>query len=122
LQAQQQVVIREFADLFFGQKNAQLAFDKFIPTEYINHNPFTQTGRQNALNFLVPALQNPDISYDHITAFAGENFGLVHYRFKFASNNTAGMDKFRFVGTCIVEHWDVLQQITGLEANPIAFF
>jgi predicted SnoaL-like aldol condensation-catalyzing enzyme len=32
------------------------------------------------------------------------------------------MDLYRFQGTCIVEHWDVSQTITGNETNPIAFF
>ncbi|PPR01248.1 hypothetical protein CVT24_006012 [Panaeolus cyanescens] len=121
LQAAQQAVIKDFANLFLVQKNVRLAFDKYIPGEYINHNPFAQSGRQNALNVLVPALANQALTYDNVSAFAGGGYGLLHYRMKQGSN-TAVMDKFRFVGTCIVEHWDVAQTISGRESNPIAFF
>src|SRR5690606_32256612 len=41
-------------------------------SEYINHNPFATTGRQAALDVLVPALANPNLVYDFKASFAGE--------------------------------------------------
>jgi predicted SnoaL-like aldol condensation-catalyzing enzyme len=52
----------------------------------------------------------------------------LHYKLDVRGGLEAGgsslaiVDLFRFEGTCIVEHWDALQQITGDEVNPNAFF
>ncbi|KAJ2923812.1 hypothetical protein H1R20_g13284, partial [Candolleomyces eurysporus] len=122
LQAAQQQAIADFGNLFLVQKNIQRGFDLFIPGEYINHNPYATSGRQNALNILVPALASSSLTFTNVHAFSGQGYGLLHYRMRNGGSSTAVMDKFRFVGTCIVEHWDVGQSISGRESNPIAFF
>lgn len=121
-QAKQSAAIKDFANLFLVQKNIQAAFDYYVPGEYINHNPGAMTGRQNALNVLIPFLATPGISITVASVFAGEGFGYLHYKLSLPGVNFAVMDRYRFEGTCIVEHWDVAQQITGNETNPIAFF
>lgn len=90
--------------------------------EYINHNPYATSGRQNALNILVPALKDPSLSISNHQWFAGQGYGLLHYKMTFNGSSSAVMDRFKFAGTCIVEHWDSVQGITGSESNPIAFF
>jgi len=55
--------------------------------------------------------------------FAGEGFGVLHYRMTVPGMvDLAIMDRFRFEGDCIVEHWDTSSTITGREPNPIAYF
>ncbi|KIM23467.1 hypothetical protein M408DRAFT_320746 [Serendipita vermifera MAFF 305830] len=121
-EALQRAAMKDFADLFLVQKNIRKAFDDYIPGDYINHNPGAQSGRQNALNALEPFLANSNLKFTLSAVFAGEGFGYLHYKLSFSGTNMAVMDRYRFQGTCIVEHWDVSQQITGSEANPIAFF
>ncbi|KAF5332148.1 hypothetical protein D9611_008127 [Ephemerocybe angulata] len=130
LEKRQQEALADFARLFLAQKNVQAAFDKYIPGQYIQHSPaVAQSGRQVALDFLIPSLADPGFSTSNLKAFAGEGYGILHYKMNLFGGlgatggiSLAVADIFRFQGTCIVEHWDVLQQIQGNEANPIAFF
>jgi predicted SnoaL-like aldol condensation-catalyzing enzyme len=51
---------------------------------------------------------------------------MIHSKVDLKITNFTGtfsaVDYFRFRGTCVVEHWDILQQITGDETNPMAYF
>ncbi|TEB37721.1 hypothetical protein FA13DRAFT_1620547 [Coprinellus micaceus] len=122
LQAAQQDAFANFAGLFLVQRDIQQAFDLYIPGCYINHNPFAKSGRENALAFLLPALAEPTLTISNIEWFSGQGYGVLHYKMGLNGTYSAVMDKFRFEGTCIVEHWDTVQGITGNESNPIAYF
>ena len=37
-------------------------------------------------------------------------------------NETAIVDLFRFNGSCIVEHWDVIESVDNATTNPIALY
>lgn len=92
--------------------------------QYIQHNPFAPQGREFAIEFLSTSMAQ-GIEASHITAFAGQGYGILHYEMRQLPPRNATfavVDYFRFEGTCIVEHWDVLQVVTGNEPNPIAFF
>ena len=138
-QAHQQAAIADVANIFLVQKNIQKLFDEYIPgyvstsvvrglrtnpsnRQYINHNPLAQSGRQAAIDILVPFFQTPGFAIEPHQVFGGQGYGTLHYKLSFSGINLAIMDLFRFQGTCIVEHWDVSQTITGNETNPIAFF
>jgi predicted SnoaL-like aldol condensation-catalyzing enzyme len=48
---------------------------------------------------------------------------MIHY--KFAAPNSpllAFMDLWRFNGTCMEEHWDVIEALPADATNPIALF
>ena len=149
LQTLQQQALADFAYLFLTRRDAKAAFDKYIPgcvfqssnkwtslltlhisRQYIQHSPaVAESGRDVALAFLVPSLQSPGFSSSNLKTFAGQGLGIMHYRMNLNGGlgatdgvSLAVADIFRFKGTCIIEHWDVLQQITGTELNPIAFF
>ncbi|KAJ2932831.1 hypothetical protein H1R20_g4262, partial [Candolleomyces eurysporus] len=124
LQRRQQAAIKDFAKIFLVEKDAKKAFDAYIPGEYIQHNPDALSGRQPAIDFLTVLWGTPSMVFTNITAWAGEGIGMIHYRMRApeADIHMAVMDRLRFEGTCFVEHWDVLQRITGNETNPLAFF
>ncbi|RXW24389.1 hypothetical protein EST38_g1497 [Candolleomyces aberdarensis] len=125
----QRAAFDDFIFLLTLSRNPQAAFDKYVPgvfsksRQYIQHNPNALSGRENALNFLVPAWKDPAWSLYVLRQFVDKGHGITTSR---ASVNgtviSAVMDIFRFEGTCIVEHWDVVQAVTGNETNPIAFF
>ncbi|KAG2002943.1 hypothetical protein CC2G_003585 [Coprinopsis cinerea AmutBmut pab1-1] len=122
LRLRQEAAIKDFAEIFLIEKNPQKVFDKYIPGEYIQHNPDALSGRQPAIDFLKDLWSTPGIRFANISAWAGEGFGMMHYRMTAPDFDYAVMDRLRFKGTCFNEHWDVLQRIYGNETNPIAFF
>jgi predicted SnoaL-like aldol condensation-catalyzing enzyme len=135
--------LADYANLFVFKQDVQTSFDRYVPgfvsgliyqrgtraltnqppSEYKQHNPFGEQGREFAIEFLKNGFAG-GIKTSHLTIFSGQGYGIMHYKAQFLSDNVtmAVVDYFKFKGTCIVEHWDVLQEITGTEPNPIAFF
>ncbi|CAA7268952.1 unnamed protein product [Cyclocybe aegerita] len=115
--------LQDFTHSFLVNRNIQVGFDDWIPGTYINHSPNAESGRESAVRVLIPFVSNPDLWITVAQVFAGQGFGLLHDRAMITNQlDIAIMDLFRFNGTCIMEHWDVGQTITGGEPNPIAFF
>src|SRR5690606_6529136 len=57
-------VMEAFIPMFFEQRNAKDAFEKWVHPDYINHNPMAQTGRDAAVSFLQPFFDaNPQARY-----------------------------------------------------------
>lgn len=100
-----------------------LTFSRSNLSEYIEHNPFGLSGRENAITFLTGFIQTPGLTIRNLTAYAGGGFGHLHFRETLPGEfDRVIIDRLRFVGTCFVEHWDVAQDVTGEETNPLAWF
>ncbi|KAJ2933196.1 hypothetical protein H1R20_g3897, partial [Candolleomyces eurysporus] len=123
LAQKQYEALADYANLFVFKQDVQTSFDRYVPGEYKQHNPFAEQGREFAIEFLKNGFAG-GIKTSRLTIFSGQGYGIMHYKAQFLSDNVtmAVVDYFKFKGTCIVEHWDVLQEITGTEPNPIAFF
>ncbi|TFK21459.1 hypothetical protein FA15DRAFT_672586 [Coprinopsis marcescibilis] len=126
LDKKQQDALADFAHLYFVARDIDTAFNTLtlLYRQYIRHNPNAEQGRHTAIPALKALWGNPLMTTSNRSWFAGQNYGMLHFKFIIGATNTsmAVVDKFRFEGTCIVEHWDVMQAITGNEPNPIAFF
>lgn len=94
--------------------------------EYRQHSPFAQQGREFAIQVLSDAYAQDAMNITLQRIFSGQGFGIIHSKVDLRITNFTGsfsaVDYFRFRGTCVVEHWDILQQVTGDETNPIAYF
>ncbi|KJA14154.1 hypothetical protein HYPSUDRAFT_150744 [Hypholoma sublateritium FD-334 SS-4] len=123
LEVKQQAALADFAHLYIDLHDIQTAYDRWVPGEYIQHNPNAPQGREAAIQILSAGFANPEVTSTNATVFGGQGFGAIHFKLTVSPTTSfAVVDYFRFQGTCIVEHWDVLQQIFGNETNPIAFF
>ncbi|KAF6764241.1 hypothetical protein DFP72DRAFT_1163252 [Ephemerocybe angulata] len=121
----QSLAIKNYAYILFVKKDVKAAFDAFVPGPvYIQHNPNIVSGRDAIIEALTGPWATPDLVFDHIQAWAGEGYGMVHYRTWGGGGavHLSVMDRMKFQGTCIVEHWDLMQSITGNETNPEAWF
>ncbi|KAF5226911.1 hypothetical protein FAUST_12107 [Fusarium austroamericanum] len=98
---QTQERFNRFAYAFIYEKNLTKAFE-YIAVDYINHNPFAQNGSAAALDILGPVWGNTTI-LPFRTRFK-DNMGWLNYN---ASGIGEVVDRFRWEGGCIVEHWDV---------------
>ena len=84
------------------------------PTQYIQHNPQTQTGREG-LAALFARLSKTSPRVNIVRAFADGDFVFGHTEYDFASRRI-GFEVFRFEGDFAVEHWDNIQPRQG--PNP----
>ncbi|TFK21211.1 hypothetical protein FA15DRAFT_645902 [Coprinopsis marcescibilis] len=123
LAQRQQAAGADFFDILLRRHDVQTAFDKYIPGTYIQHNPTAQQGRAFAIPF-IQGLFAPPAASSNITVFSGQGYVFAHHKYVQPDGRAvyAIMDYFRFQGTCLVEHWDVMQEITGDEPNPLAYF
>jgi predicted SnoaL-like aldol condensation-catalyzing enzyme len=83
-------------------------------TQYIQHNPQTQTGREG-LAALFARLSKTSPRVNIVRAFADGDFVFGHTEYDFASRRV-GFEVFRFEGDFAVEHWDNIQPRQG--PNP----
>ncbi|KAF5340045.1 hypothetical protein D9611_012390 [Ephemerocybe angulata] len=119
----QDTAIKDFAQIFFVDRNPKKAFDKYVPGRYIEHNPNGLSGRENAISFLTGFLATPGLTVTNLTAYAGGGFGHMRFREGVKGEfDRVVSDRLKFEGTCFVEHWDVSQDVTGQETNPLAWF
>ncbi|KAK4458561.1 hypothetical protein QBC42DRAFT_300162 [Cladorrhinum samala] len=100
-QEELEVRFNDFVQAFVGkQKNITKAFE-YIANDYINHNPMAQNGAASAWNILSPIWGG--IQHNLIRSTITGNMSWVNY-------NGGGfgtiVDRFRWEGGCIAEHWD----------------
>lgn len=118
-------VLDEFIPLFYEQRNAKLAFERWVHPDYKNHNPFAATGRDAAVAFLQPFFDsNPQARYIVHRVIADDDLVAVHNEARFNPDEqpSAVVDIFRVENCKIVEHWDVIQQVPAQSANQNGMF
>lgn len=118
-------VMDEFIPLFFEQRNAELAFEKWVHPDYINHNPMARSGRDAAVDFLQPFFDaNPQARYIVHRVLVDGDLAAVHNEARFNPDQqpSAVVDIFRVEDCKIVEHWDVIQQVPEQSMNDNTMF
>ncbi|GME66204.1 hypothetical protein GTA08_BOTSDO11583 [Neofusicoccum parvum] len=121
--AEQRAIFGEFVQKFLVEKNATRALLDHAAEDYIQHNPFFLSGRQVAIDAL-SGFPSSAVNYTIINRGFDADRGWVHYRLDTAGapEPSAVVDIFRLEGTCIREHWDVIQQRPANATNPIAMW
>lgn len=118
-------VVADFYHLCFDQKQPKAAFDRFVAAALIQHNPGLADGAQSALASLEKRLrENPEIHFEIRHIIAEGNLVVVHALIKSdrLDRGRAVVDIFRVSQERIVEHWDIVQPMPELAANPHPMF
>ncbi|KAE8441026.1 hypothetical protein EG329_006090 [Mollisiaceae sp. DMI_Dod_QoI] len=117
----QRQIFYEFVTKFYLNKDATSAFTDHVDVDYIQHNPFAKSGRDNAITSLSPLL--PTLNFTILRTNFNNSTGWVHYRKdQTGTLPTAVVDILRMNGSCIVEHWDVVQERPANATNPLAMW
>jgi predicted SnoaL-like aldol condensation-catalyzing enzyme len=112
----------EFYELAFNGKEPEKAVEKYVGSEYIQHNPQAPDGPEAFIGF-VRAF--PDVNVDIRRVIAEDDIVVTHSLLKFTPDDkgTVAADFFRLNGNGkIVEHWDVLQTIPAEAAHGNTMF
>ncbi|KAM0257692.1 hypothetical protein ACHAQJ_004257 [Trichoderma viride] len=111
---EQEKIFYTFVNEFNVQNNVSEAFNNYVWIDYIQHNPTIGQGRDAAIAALS---KNPGANTTIVHQAFINNTGFVHH-YAFSNSPIKIMDAYRMNGSCIVEHWDVIANLTLGEINP----
>jgi predicted SnoaL-like aldol condensation-catalyzing enzyme len=111
---EQEKIFYTFVNEFNVVKNIPEAFNNYVWVDYIQHNPTIGQGRDAAIAALSG---RPQVNTTIVHQAFINNTGFVHH-YEFASQPIKIIDAYRMNGSCIVEHWDVIANLTLGEIDP----
>lgn len=104
--------VTSFYEQGFVNKDLAGATNTYVSdTEYIQHNPGVDNGKEAFLAALTDYVADPALSVRVARIIADDNLVVVHAEWKHGDTATAVADIFRVENDKIVEHWDVQQEI-----------
>ena len=113
-------------DTVFNQRRVKEGFDRYVGSEYKQHNPYAADGKQAAVDFLSKFLTpTTEWHYDFKHVYVDGRIVIVHSHVTrgAADRGSAVVDIFRLDrNNKIVEHWDVVQPIPEKSANDNTMF
>lgn len=116
----QRAIFNDFIDILYNQKNPTKAFDTYVDVNLTEHDPYDEQGRDANAAKLEGIIPNASFSILHQTY--DDNIGFVHLKVDLDPEPAALADIYRLDGSCIVEHWDIVQDRPADATNPIAMF
>jgi len=116
-------IVTAFAHRFYDLRDVRGAFQRYVASDYIQHNPGIADGRAAAITALEPIFSPAGAHFEVKRIIVDGPYAAIHLH---GSGPTgpggAVADIYRLAHGKIVEHWDVLQPIEPAPVNPHPYF
>jgi predicted SnoaL-like aldol condensation-catalyzing enzyme len=117
------VIVEDFARLFYTERDVPSAFGRYVATDYIQHNPGAENGRDPAIAFLTPMFSAEGARFEIQRIVVDGDLAAIHVRAQPPGRPLLAVaDFYRLAGGLIVEHWDVLQPVPESTASGNGMF
>jgi predicted SnoaL-like aldol condensation-catalyzing enzyme len=118
-QEQQKTIFDAFIKSYYVDKDLLRSYDTFFAEDFVQHSPAViGNGRKNTTDWLTPYWKC--IEFKVVRTLFADNTGVVHVWEARSKGYHTMAEFFRMDGTCIVEHWDVMQEFPPDAKNPLA--
>lgn len=122
-------VVTQFLHEFYIEKKVRSSFEKWVDPGYIQHNPYAQTGREAAIQFLTRFVEDNPGQRTQIHRIIADGNLVAAHSHGWQEQGTpaqqrgfAVVDMFRVEGCKVMEHWDVISPVPETSANTNTMF
>ena len=118
-------IVTDFYNGVFIKHQVQAYADRYIGTQYIQHNPHVPDGKAPFVDYFTGYFkENPEAQNVIKRVIADKDLVILHVHSKQnkADRGVAIVDIFRVENGKTVEHWDVQQAIPEQSANTNSMF
>jgi predicted SnoaL-like aldol condensation-catalyzing enzyme len=118
-----QIVLEMFEKVLIPMDSSQV--DRFIAPDYLQHSSLAEPGVEGLKRWLDHVrVETPDAWQEVKRSFADGDYVITHQHVvpRPGDLGFAVMDIFRLENGLIVEHWDVVQELTPNPPNPNSMF
>ncbi len=118
-------LVVKFYEMAFVERRGAEAAELYLSEDYIQHNPYTATGRQAFIDYVLSSSkENPDARSEIKRVIAEGDLVVVHVHdtLNRLDRGSAVVDIFRIENGKIVEHWDVIQPIPESDVSGNSMF
>ena len=125
LTEQNKKIVVDFYEGVFSKHQVQPYSDRYIGTQYIQHNPYVADGKVPFVNYFTQYFKEHPNAKNTIKRVIAEGDLVVlhvHSTQNAQDRGEAVVDIFRVEQGKIVEHWDVIQSIPAESANRNTMF
>ena len=115
----------DFYEGVFSKHQVQTYSDRYIGTQYIQHNPYVADGKAPFVNYFTQYFkEHPQAKSTIKRVIADGDLVVLHVHStqNAQDRGEAVVDIFRVEQGKIVEHWDVIQSIPAEYANRNTMF
>jgi predicted SnoaL-like aldol condensation-catalyzing enzyme len=116
-------VVTAFARQFYDERDVAGAFNRYVATDYIQHNPGIADGRDAAIAALAGTWASPDLRLTVRSILVDGNTAVLLIDGQYGADVLFGVvDVYRVDDEMIVEHWDVKQEFPAQVVGEHPFF
>jgi predicted SnoaL-like aldol condensation-catalyzing enzyme len=118
---QNKQIVIAYTSGVLGDKNLAVV-DQYVAEDYIQHDPFVGNGKQALKDMLSASITGlPKSKFEYARIAADGDLVFLHFEVPFNGKKYSWVDIFRLENGKLVEHWDVMQEITpsSLHHNPM---